>query len=185
MQISKTLNLVVPFYQDGIEVFAHSTPVSFDVFSRYHSVLSDAFSRATRDGRSMLSAAATASLNLKDAADAAGVWEGQGGVKQGFIGEIHRITNVVLPAESGGWEPVLMYDAIKQKRIDSEAVFQIENAVVFFTFVCWLFQVGNPQTRKLSLTESVGLQTSALDCMAFCSSLPTLTKEDDSTQIPG
>lgn len=175
MEINKDLNLVVPIIRGDVVLYAHSTPISKQVFESYHSVLAKAFSELTDGGLNITAALATASLALRDAAQAKGLWDGPAGVEKGFMNEIRRITQVFAPGDAG-WETYILADAIKRDVIDEQEALEVENAIVFFTLASRMFRRHQVPMMLEALTNLGGLQTTSLGSTEYRDSLPTLTE---------
>ncbi len=87
MKISKKLNLVIPVEYDTGNVYAHSMPISSEVFETYFMILGKTFTTIYMEGFSYNTGPRFAALILKDIATKMGVWDD---VKRGLVDEIYR-----------------------------------------------------------------------------------------------
>lgn len=168
MKINDKLNLVVPIEREDSNAYVHSIPVSYEVFEQFYAPMSKAFSVLTAGGINTLACVGTAKLALKDAAG--DQWES---VQKGFINEIRRLSSLSYVG-ANGWESVLLADAINRKLIDDEELREVENAIVFFTLVWWLFRKAQRPMMMAGL-ELAGLQFTSFASTDFTNSLLTLT----------
>lgn len=179
MEVNKDLNLVVPIDRGDVTVYAYSVPISRQVFESYHSVLAKAFSELTEGGISVVASLATARLALRDAAIAKGAWEGKGGVQDGLMREIRRLTQVYVPTDDG-WDTMLLDDAAKRSLMDEDEILEVENAIVFFTLISRMFKKSMRQIVVNGMASMAGLPTTSLPFMEWHASLQTL-KEDETS----
>ncbi|HEY6927217.1 MAG TPA: hypothetical protein VI653_27320 [Steroidobacteraceae bacterium] len=186
MRIDKRLNLVIPVYRDdGSRLFVHSTPVSSDLFDTYWEPVGKAFSSIYSGGFGIIGGPRIAAKMLQKVATEMGRWDGPKGVRMGLVAEAHRLTNVLVPREKGGWETVPFDDA-RKTMLDKEDVSEIEGAIAFFTVVS-LIHRRTEQAEVLAGAGGLwGAQTTSLDCTAFTNSLTTSTETESSgeTQTP-
>src|SRR5208282_3897980 len=107
-------------------------------------------------------------------AEEMGIWEGEAGVKNGLINEIHRLTNMAVSSDKG-WEMVPLHTAITKKLIDEDTLAEVEGELIFFTLVTRM----NKREQSKAILEVAcnlwGSQITLLDITAYMSSLPTST----------
>lgn len=176
MKIDRKLNLVLPLDRgDGKINYVHSVPLSREVFERYYSVIAQTFTEIYRGGYSVQSGPLVAYLILKDIATKSGVWEGDDGVERGLVAEMIRLSNVIVPSETGGWKTVPFQDALDAKLFDEDDLAEVQNILVFF-------MVESATRRKKELPSIYAMmadfwnaQTTSSNCTAFAASLPTST----------
>jgi hypothetical protein len=131
VKIDRKLYLVIPVtLTDGTEVFVHSAPVSADVFDTYFLPIAKTFSSIYNSGLGVLAGPRVADKMLKKVARELGEWDGPGGVANGLIAEIHRLTLVLMPTPNG-WQMV-PYDEAVKNTLAPEDVAEIEAALTFF-----------------------------------------------------
>jgi hypothetical protein len=166
MKIDQKLNLVLPIETADGTLYAHSAPVSREVFDRYFMVITKTLATVMSDGLGPLAGRVAAKL-LKKTAEERGEWDGPTGVELGLVKEIHRLTHIIAPAKGGGWETVPFGEAVHRGILNTDDAEEVENAVTFFTVVSALMK-----------RESKGLfvQTTPLNCTAFAASLPISTE---------
>lgn len=175
MIIDDKLNLVMPLYRsasDGVEViyaYVHSVPVSREVFEASFLLISKTFAAIHGEGLGEIAGPRIASLLLKE------VGKNMGGAGQAFMNEVRRLSAVVTRNGSGAWGSMPLQDAIDQKTLDEEDIFEVENAITFF-----IVESAMHRRKMLRLTMPGaatlwGAQISSLDCMAFVASLRTST----------
>lgn len=178
MRISKKLNIVVPVEtSEHGKVYVHSVPISRDIFEQFYEQLGAVFSQSL-DGVAKahlaLSAPQLAYPALKTMAKAAGNWEGNGGVRQGLVNEIIRLTNVQINDESG-WKTIPLATVISREMLDEEEESEVISTLVFFTSI----SLVAPKELKKAFLEMAGSlrnwQLTSLDCTEFKAGLPIST----------
>lgn len=186
MEVNKDLNLVVPIEREDISLYAYSRPIGRAVFENYHSVLSKAFSELTDGGINVVASVATASLAIRDAAKAKGMWEGSAGVENGLFNEVRRNTMIYGPAENG-WQEMLFDDAVKRGLIDEDEAREAESAILFFTLISRMFKKSMRQMVVKGMMGMAGCVTTSSPFTEWHASLQISTEEEISqkeNQIP-
>jgi len=181
LKINKNLNLVVQIQTtDYGTVHIHSTAVSREIFEQFYLELGKVFSQcfeSDNPSHVALSAPRLAYPSLKSIATQSGTWDGPSGVKFGLINEIIRLTNVIYCGEKG-WETLPFDLAIKRGIIDEDEEAEVMSSLVFFTAISKVA----PRDFRVSFLEMAGnlrhWVVTSLDCMAYQTGLPTLTKTD-------
>jgi len=185
VKINSKLNLVIPVdLDDGKTVYVHSTPVSLEIFETYYKAIALAWTRIYSGGFTYASGPRIAKLILKEASQSLGIWDGPSGVNNGLMGEIRRISNVIMPALSGGgWTTLPLDDVLRKNILDPEDVSEIENAICFFI-------VASAMHTKAALKEVLeavagiwGAQFVSLNSTEYKNSLPTLTVTENTGEI--
>ena len=180
MRLDDKLNLVLPVVRDdGSTIYIHSTPISRDVFETYFLVISKTFSEIYTEGLNVVSGPRIAAMMLRKVATEMGIWDTVGGVRDGLMQEIRRLSNVVYPADNG-WATLPLSVAAERKIIDSEDIWEAENTIVFF--------IVNSTMHKKRMMPSVlermrdlwAIQTSQLNSTGFLASLATSTETANS-----
>jgi len=178
MKIDKRLNLVVQVETGEGVIYVHSTPVSREVFEQYFLVISKTFAAIISEGLSFISGPRVAALMLKKIATEAGVWEGRDGVSNGLMAEIRRLSNVVIPSETG-WRTVPLQDAIDKKLLDEADVAEVEGLITFF--ICASAMSRKNEIRSVLERMALwGSSITSLNSTEFAASLPTSTPEETS-----
>ena len=183
MKINKNLNLVVQIQTtDYGTVHIHSTAVSREIFEQFYLELGKVFSQcfeSDNPSHVALSAPRLAYPALKSISTQSNTWEGASGVKFGLINEIIRLTNVIFCGENG-WETLPFDVAVKREILDEDEEAETLSSLVFFTAISKVA----PKDLKNSFLEMAGSlrnwELTLLDCMAYITSLPTLTKKGNS-----
>lgn len=181
MKINKNLNLVVQIQTiDYGTVHIHSTAVSREIFEQFYLELGKVFSQcfeSDNPSHVALSAPRLAYPSLKSIATQSGTWDGPSGVKFGLINEIIRLTNIIYCGENG-WETLPFELAIKREIIDEDEEAEVMSSLIFFTAISKVA----PRDFRISFLEMAGnlrhWVVTSLDCMAYQTGLPTLTKTD-------
>jgi len=181
LKINKNLNLVVQIQTaDYGTVHIHSTAVSREIFEQFYLELGKVFSQcfeSDNPSHVALSAPRLAYPALKSISTQSNTWDGPSGVKFGLINEIIRLTNVIFCGEKG-WETVPLEVATKRGIIDEDEEAEVMSSLVFFTAISKVA----PRDFRISFLEMAGnlrhWVVTSLDCMAYQTGLPTLTKTD-------
>ena len=181
--LDSKLNLILPCDTHLGEVYAFSTPISYGTFKRYYRVMARTWSIVVGLGGGV-SGPKVATMELEQTARDMNVWEGEAGVERGLVAEIRRLTNVVVPAEGGGWEPVPLMHAVQSGVLTEEDLQEIEGCLTFFMLA------GQMQDRKLLETTRAGMsylwqcRFTSLDCSAWIASSLTSTATATSSASP-
>lgn len=179
MKIDRKLNLVIPLERDdGSVIYAHSSPISREVFEAHFLVIAKTFNTIIAEGLSRISGPRISALTLKMIAEKMGIWEGQSGVKNGLINEMHRLTAIFAPG-ANGWETIPFPEAVKTGVIDEDEASEVENALVFFScaYRMWRKQVW-PE-MLIPCLELWGGQITSSNATEYRTSLPTLTQVEN------
>jgi hypothetical protein len=185
MKIDRHLNLVIPIQTEKHgTVYAHSVPISRDVFEQFYLELGKVFNQCFDGGNEThmaLTAPQIAYPALKALAKKSGSWDE---VKKGLVNEIIRLTNVMIAGDRG-WETIPLDSAIKREMIDEDEEAEILSGVIFFTAISKVA----PKDLRISFLQMAGSlrnwELLSLDSTAFKNSLPTLTKvESTGAMVP-
>lgn len=171
MKIDERLNLVLPIDLNGKRVHIHSVPISVEVYEQFFDVLVKAFNEVTALGLDNPASIRTARLWLRKSAVAMGRWPE---VQAGLINEIHRLTNVLMVG-ANGWETIPLQQCIQSKILEGEDVSEVENAIIFFTFISHLVARPIRQTAQEGTAGILGGLATSSTCTEYSASLPTLT----------
>ena len=183
-RVDHRMNLVIPVETDAGELYVFATPISRPVFERYFLVMARAFTMTFTIGGGVTSGPTIAMMTLRQAAQDMGVLDGPAGVERGLITEMRRLTNVVCPAEDGGWEPVPLMDAAADGRLSEDDLAEVEGAVAFFTLASALQQRRTLRTTIAGLESLWGAQGTPLSCTEWIASLRTSTETGTSSPQP-
>jgi hypothetical protein len=183
MRIDKKLNLIIPIESDDdpalYRAYVHSTPVSSQVFDNYFLIIGQAWTSIFTEGLGIVGGTRVADKLLKKVAIDKGVWDGETGVQEGFINEMHRLTNV-FTTTGRGWEMIPWDDAVKKKMLSQDEISEIESALVFFT----LASLMNRKKELMGVLGGAmtmwGARVEFLSCTEFLNSLRTLTAAENS-----
>lgn len=162
MRIDAKLNIVIEVETADGSVFVHSTPLSRDVFERYFLVIGQTFAELVGKGLSLLSGPRVAALLLKDVAQRGRVWDGPGGVANGLMAEVRRLSNVIMPGPAG-WRTVPLQDAIDKQLLSEDDIAEVEGLIVFFICVSAMSRKSEiaPVLEQMALW---GVRTTSLNC---------------------
>lgn len=118
---------------------------------------------------------------LKKVAIEQGVWEGRDGVEAGLMAEIRRLSNVIMPSETG-WKTIPFQDAIDKKILEAEDIAEAEGLICFFICASAMSR-RNEIKGVLDRMSLWGSQTTSFNSTAFQNSLPTLTAPETSPTL--
>jgi hypothetical protein len=182
MKLDERLNLVVPVELNGAKAYVHSVPISIEVYEQFFDVMVKAFNEVTSLGLDKPASIRTARLWLRKSAQAMGRWDE---VQSGLINEIRRLTNVLM-VSANGWETVPLQQCIQSKMLDAEDVSEVENAVIFFTFLSHLTERPLRKLAQIGGSGVLGGLATSLNCTEYSASLGTSTAPASSgaAQIP-
>lgn len=178
MVIDRNLRLVVSVEREKSTIYCYSVPISREVFANYCMVLGKAFSLILSQGLNVATGPGMATLLLKRIAHEDGLWEGPEGVANGLLNEIRRLTTVIVPGKSG-WETMLLQEAVDKKFFDEDELYEVMNAIVFFTCAWHILRKTSPGPLSGTLDAMRQLwvaSTTSLSLMDYINSLPTLTE---------
>lgn len=180
MKIDKRLNLVLKVERDdGKFLHVHSVPIPHAVFITYDIFLAQTWTGIMTGGIGSASGPKVAASMLKRIAISDGDWEGPSGVEAGLIGEIRRLTNVMVPSAAGGWETVPLDIAIARNEIDEEDLHDVMNAVVFFTLVSHVPAKKDRKGFLDGMGRLWGGLITPLNSTEYAASLPMLTPAEN------
>jgi len=175
MKIDRNLNLVFPVERAEGVAYVHCTPVGMLVFEHHFLAISKTFSALIENGGEWLlrMGPRVAKMMLKKVSETDRSWDE---IERGFLVEIRRLTNVVMPLETG-WTNIPLQEAVDKGYFSDEDLSEVENAVVFFTVCC----ASMKKKEANALTEAIaGLldgQATSFNVTDFQRSLPTSTPE--------
>lgn len=185
MNIDRNLNIVIPIERESGPVYVHAAPISRAVFERYFLVISKTFAAIHAEGLSALSGPRVAGMMLKKIAQDREEWDGPEGVERGLMMEIRRLSSVVQPKTSGGWETVPLQEALDRKTLDEDDVSEVENVLVFFTVAYSMLRKGDRRPALEGASSIWGARIESLNSTAFAASLPTSTATASSGETEG
>jgi len=169
---------------DGLVLFAHSTPIAEETFIAYHRPLTMTYAQLDADGLIRSGGIRNADLILKDVCERIGMWkddpiEKRIGVERGLLGEIRRLTNVFAPTAQK-WEMVPLEDCVARDILSSQEAREVQAAAVFFCCSSHGFPRQNLKTFLQLCSGRIGAHVTYSSATAFQSSLPTLTPDENS-----
>jgi hypothetical protein len=129
VSINKRLNLAVPLDTDMGKIWVHSVPLSREVFESNYLVLTRTLSAIYSNGLGPAMAPRVSAMLLRDTAKEMEIEET---VQNNLFQEIYRLTNVLMPKSTGGWETVPFGEVKMKKMVDEESLSEAENAIVYF-----------------------------------------------------
>jgi len=139
---------------DGSTVHVFATPISRTIFEKYYFVLAKTFNSIWSGGLSITAGPRVAALLLRDTAKQMNQWDGQEGVEQGLVADIHRLTKVLVNEQNKGWVPVPLQEAIARGILDEDDASEVENALAFFTVASHMHRKVE---RKELLQSAMGI----------------------------
>jgi hypothetical protein len=180
VKLNRKLNLVLTIETDGGNLHIHSTPIGREVFEENFLVISRAFTAVYTNGLGPVTGPRVAALLLKQEAIALNVWER---TQQSLMAEIHRLTSVIIPGDSG-WEPMPFDIARKRGVIDDETAAEVENSLVYFTCASSIHLKTEFSVAMEGLSTLWGAQTTLLSATEFTNSLLISTPEETTGETP-
>ena len=186
MRIDKKLNFIFPVEVAAGQWWVHSAPASRIVFETYFAELGRVFTDcfAGNDPKHVALAGPQLALPaLKAAAKEAGRWDGPGGVEQGLVNELIRLTTVAF-AGANGWEQLPLATCIARDMLDDDETGEIVSALVFFTAVSRAAPKALASTFLQAAGTLMDWRFLSSGCTQFLSSLPTLTPAPDTPMTP-
>lgn len=173
MRIDKALNLVVQVEnEDGQLIHVHSMALLRETFERYFLVISKTFAAIHSEGLGAISGPRIAALMLKRIALDMGEWEGVDGIENGLVSEIRRLSNVIMPTDTG-WQSVPFQDAITHQYLSAEDIEEVEGIIVFFILNSAMHRQVRKQTFIDAGAQLWGALTTSLSVTEYRNSLPT------------
>lgn len=181
MRIDKALNLVVPVETEAGTAYIHSVPLSREVFERYFLVISKTFAELYAQGLNFLAGPRVAALLLKKVAQELDVWEGEGGVQNGLMAEIRRLSNVMVPTDAG-WQAVMLDDAVRRGALTAEDMQEAEGVLVFFICISAMHKRAEVGQFLTGMCELWGTQICSSSFTEYRDSLQTSTATEISSE---
>ena len=178
--LNRKLNLVLSVDTDKGTVYVHSVPISREVFEDNFLVISRAFTAVYTNGLGPVTGPRVAALLLKQEAKTLGVWER---TQQSLMAEIHRLTNVMAPGDSG-WETMPFDVAKKREVLDDATAAEVENCIVYFTCASSIHLKAELTVAMEGLSTLWGARTTSLNATEYMSSLRTSTQEETTGETP-
>lgn len=178
MKINRALNLVIPVESEKGQIYVHSTPISREVFEQYFLVISKTFAGIFSQGLGAIAGPRIAYLMLKQTAEDMGLWTGPGGVGNGLVNEIIRLSNVFMPGKKG-WQSIPLQVAIDKEVLDKETVAEIQGELIFFTCVSMMNKKAQVQGIMDTVNGLWGSHTTSLDSTEYINSLKISTEVEN------
>lgn len=169
MQITDSLNLAIPF---GNGMVAYHASIARTVYEANYAVLHATLAAMSKRGVHYLRASgpSIANLVLKDEGKREATERGEQDTTPALLGEIKRLTNVLVPG-AGGYELLPVDTAISQNKLDAEDWSELEAQIVFFT--C-LVQTAKKSDRVMVAASAASVMdgsTTSLVPMEYAASL--------------
>jgi len=157
-----------------VYAYAHSTPISYEVFELNYRLISRAYAAILENGAQFMDIVGpkTAAISLREAGRILYADERDPAERaEALMREIKRLTTIVVKNESG-YQPVPFAAAVDRKMITTPDAREVESAIVFFT-VAWLMLPRLMRANLCRATLGWGGQTSSLSATDFIASLRT------------
>ncbi len=174
VKIDRRLNLVIPLYgeDDQVTGYVHSTPISREAFDANFLLISKTFALIHAEGLGSISGPRVAVNLMREIAKRSS--DDPDELCAPLMNEIRRLSNFI-GAGANGWEPLPLYNAIRENKIDVDDLVEVESAIVFFTCYSAMLQRRVLADMLVPAVRLWGAQTSSLTVTAFAASLPTST----------
>jgi hypothetical protein len=173
-KLNRKLNLVLDVETEKGTVHIHSTPISRTVFEDNFLVISRAFTSVYTNSLGPVTGPRVAALLLRDEAKKMDVWDK---TQQSLIAEIHRLTSVIFPGDSG-WETVPWDVAKKRGILDEDSAAEVENCVVYFICASSIHLKAEMVVATEGLKTLWGAVTTSSNATEYMRSLPTSTQAE-------
>lgn len=181
VSINKKLNLVVPLETDAGKIWVHSVPLSREVFEANFLVLTKTLSAIYVNGLGPAMAPRVAAMMLRDTAKEMEIEEQ---VQNNLILEIYRLSNVLLPQPTGGWQTVPFGEVKMKKMVDEDSLSEAENALVYFIVASAVHIKKELPMAYQGLKQIWNAQITPLNVTAFSNSLMTSTGDENTGEKP-
>jgi hypothetical protein len=174
MQITDSLNLAIPF---GNGMTAYHTSVSRAIYEANYAALHAALAAMGRKGAHYLKASGPniANLVLKDEGKRDAAERGEEDRTPALLGEIKRLTNVLVPG-AAGYDLLPVDAAISMGKLDEEDWGELEAQIVFFTCLVQTARKSDRTMVAASVASIVDGSTTSSAPMVYAASLQTSTK---------
>jgi len=172
--LNRKLNLVLSVDTEKGPVHVHSSPIGREVFEDNFLVISRAFTAVYTNGLGPVTGPRVAALLLKQEAKTLNVWER---TQQSLMGEIHRLTNVIAPGDSG-WESMPFDVARKRGVLNDDDASEVENCIVYFTCASSIHLRAEMTVAMEGLSTLWNAQTTSSNVTEYMRSLPISTVEE-------
>lgn len=185
MRVDRALNLVLPIERDdGVVLFAHSTPIEEATFIAYHRPLSMTYAQLDADRLIVNGGIRCADLILQKVSELIGAWKDDPqtksvGVERGLLGEIRRLTNVFAPTGTK-WEAVPLEECVNRDVLSAREAREVTAGAVFFTAASRMFPRQNLQQMLQLCSSRIGAHVTYSSVTQFSASLPILTAGENS-----
>jgi hypothetical protein len=183
IKVDRKLNIVIPIETPGGQAWAHSMPISRVVFRSNYKILSKTFAEVYGEGYGPVIGPRVAMFVLRDVADTMGkdYWTL---VDRQLLQEIWRLTNVLMPSPTGGWNTVPFAEFQAQKFAGDEVIEEVENALVYFTVASALHLKSELPMALEGLKSMWSAQITSLSVTEYRSSLTTSTTPVPTGAVP-
>jgi hypothetical protein len=193
MKIDKRLNIVLTVVRgDGSEVHVHSMPILQEVYEANFLLLSKTISQMYAEGLPLGTCSRVAMLMLRRVADemdnrspgAPAIY--RPAVDNNLLPEIWRLTNVLVPGETGGWQTVPFPHAVANKLLGDDDIAEVQNYLVFFTAASWVHRRVELEAPNglYSMWRGSGAQLVSSTPTEFANSLPTSKPAENTGASP-
>jgi hypothetical protein len=172
IKLNRKLNLVLDIDVDVGKIYVHSVPISREVFEDNFLVISRAFTAVYTNGLGPVTGPRVAALLVKQEAQALNVWDK---TKQSLFAEIHRLTSVMVPTDTG-WDTIPFSVACSRGIIDEDVASEVENSLVYFTCASSIHLKTEMGIALEGLSTLWGALTTSLNATDFMRSLQTSTQ---------
>jgi hypothetical protein len=181
MRISKALNLVIPVSTENHgEIFIHSTPIKREFFELYYRELGKVFSQCFDGNDVSLLISSSPNLAypaLKKISQDFDTWDIAGGVQQGLIVEIKRMSNVLM-CDKDGWKTLTFLAVEREGLINADDLAEIMSSLVFFTVISRVAPKNLREAFMMSAAPLRGWVITHLDSTGYLNTLPISTQAE-------
>jgi hypothetical protein len=181
VSINKKLNLVIPLETDVGKFWVHSVPLSKEVFESNYLVLTKTLSAIYMNGLGPAMAPRVSAMMLRDTAKEMELEEQ---IQNNLFQEIYRLTNVLMPQPTGGWQTVPFGEVKMKKLVDEDALAEAENAIVYFIVASAVHIKKELPMAYQGLKQIWNAQIIPSNVTVFSNSLTTSTGEGNTGEKP-
>lgn len=172
--LNKKLNIAIPIETESSgKIWAHSVPISYEVFDSNWLLLTKTLSNLYSNGIGPAMAPRIAARMLKDTAKEI---DEKNDISINLMQEIYRLTNILMPNANGsGWRTMPFIEVKNRKMIDDQSISEVENAIIYFIVASALHLRSELPMAYQGLKSIWNAQTTSLNVTEFGNSLMTST----------
>jgi hypothetical protein len=178
--LDKRLNLVLEVERDDKSVvYVHSIPISRQMWKTHYTFIAMAVNSMYSDGFPPSMCARMCYQRMQELA--VEHKDRFGDLPRTLFAEIWRLTNVLVPSDSG-YQDIPFFHMIKgDKELDQDNVEEVQNFICYFTGASWVHGLSRKDREAFQqlMTKGFGVRITASPLTEFKNSIPTLKSEEN------